>query len=300
VLEFPSIIAFWDTPIPPGFFYESLMIILELILIEGLLSVDNALGIAAMASNLPKHQQKPALRWGLLGAYLFRGIALATVAWLMHNPWLKWFGAIYLVYLATNHLGQPLAKSGASEEHHEEHKKLAAHGFLRTIIAIELMDLSLSLDNVVAAVGLIDGAKHIPEEYHIYVVCTGVFIGIFALRILAGWCISILEKFPVLSDTAFVLIGFVGVQLLVSMAQDSLNYPDLIPNGLHVAFKFVVIASIVALSIGYTKSSKLHSWLAPLTHACRVVSYRFAQAIHWIFSPLVALFHRLSPSKSHD
>ncbi len=87
----------------PHFLWACTTVVFSLVLIEGLLSVDNALGIAAMAAHLPKHQQKPALRWGLIGAYTFRGIALVLVAWLMHNPRVKRFRADNLVNHASQH-----------------------------------------------------------------------------------------------------------------------------------------------------------------------------------------------------
>ena len=59
---------------------EAIPIIISLILIEGLLSVDNALAIAAMANHLPEAQKRKALRWGIIGAYAFRGVALAVAA----------------------------------------------------------------------------------------------------------------------------------------------------------------------------------------------------------------------------
>lgn len=280
--------------LPPGFYAESLMIILGLILIEGLLSVDNALGIAAMASHLPKHQQKPALRWGIIGAYLFRGLALATVAWLMHNMWIKWFGAAYLVYLAANHLSPKYV------EHHDEHSpaKLAGKGFVATIASIELMDLSLSIDNVVAAVGMVNGAKHIPIEYHIWVVCVGVFIGILALRIVAGWCIGIIEKYPILNYTAFLLVGFVGMLLMVDMGLLELKNHGIIEHAWHggIAFKFTIIVLIVAASIMYSRSGRMRRICRIPVLIFRKTCQLFAGTVHLIFwpitAPLKAIFHK--------
>ncbi len=277
-----------------GFYSEALQIVLGLILIEGLLSVDNALGIAAMASHLPKHQQKAALRWGLIGAYVFRGIALAAVAWLMHNEWVKWFGAFYLIYLAADHLS---LKHVEKQDAHSA-GKFAGKSFLATIAGIELMDLSLSLDNVVAAVGLVNNAAHIPAEYHIWVVCTGVFIGILALRIVAGWCIGILEKFPVLNYTAFVLVGFVGLILVVDMGQEVLQNHGVISEVWKggISFKFTNIVLIVVLSIMYEKYAGLHRFLQKPIHIFRLLCQYFATLVHLIFwpitKPLYLLFHR--------
>lgn len=262
-----------------SFYASAGMIVLSLILIEGLLSVDNALGIAAMASHLPKHQQKPALRWGIIGAYLFRGIALAAAAWLMHNMWVKWFGALYLVYLAAEHLRlKPIV------DKHDTASNLAhvsGKGFIATICSIELMDLSLSLDNVVAAVALVNGAKAIPEELHIWVVCLGVFIGIIALRIVAGWSIGIIEKHPILNYTAFLLVGFVGAALTAEMA--------LAAFGEHwhmeLPVKFTGIALIVALTLWYERAPGLRRALYPLVHAFRALCTGFTWLVDAVIMP---------------
>ena len=70
----------------------------SLILIEEQFSVDYTLPIAAMASHLPNHQLKIALRPGIIGAYRLRGISLAFVSWIKSNLWVKYFGAGYLIY----------------------------------------------------------------------------------------------------------------------------------------------------------------------------------------------------------
>ena len=268
----------------PAFLSASGKVIVGLILIEGLLSVDNALGIAAMASHLPKRQQKAALRWGLLGAYLFRGIALALVAWLMHNEWVKWFGALYLIYLAAEHLQLHPAdrKSG------DLSARTMGKGFLATVCSIELMDLSLSLDNVVAAVGMVNGVLEIPEHLHIWVVCTGVFIGIAALRVVAGWCIGLIERFPVLKYTAFLLVGFVGLALCAEMG---LELADMEWH-MGIDVKFYSIASIVLLSLLYDRWGALHRLLHPPVRVFRACCTGFVFCVEGILMPWKHFSHR--------
>jgi tellurite resistance protein TerC len=186
---------------------EAVPVILSLIIIEGLLSVDNALAIAAMASHLPGKQKYWALRVGILGAYAFRGLALVFAAYIIANPWLKLLGAAYLIHLMAHHFAgrhAPRADCGAGHGAAD----CLHRGFWGTVASIELMDLSLGVDNVVAAVALSD---------EFWVVCTGVFIGILALRLVAGHCIGLIEKFPVLQHTAFLLIGFVGMLLVAEL-----------------------------------------------------------------------------------
>lgn len=231
---------------------EAIPVIISLIIIEGLLSVDNALAIAAMASHLPGKQKFQALKWGIVGAYLFRGLCLGFAAWIVENPWLKIGGAAYLIYLMSAHF------TGGAEKGEELNAQgTAQRGFVATIVAIEVMDLSLSVDNVVAAVAM---------SPKLWVVCTGVFIGILALRFVAGACIRLIEKFPVLEDTAFVLIGYVGFILCYELLSDPHSGLQLLPGPVHVSAlqKFIGIVLILSVAILYSKSPRLQLVLMPL------------------------------------
>ena len=95
---------------------EAAPVIISLIIIEGLLSVDNMLAIATLASQLPGHQKKQALRTGLLGAYVFRGVALFFVGFIMANEWIKFAGAFYLIHLMAEHFSEFAAESDDDSE----------------------------------------------------------------------------------------------------------------------------------------------------------------------------------------
>jgi tellurite resistance protein TerC len=207
-------------------------VIISLIIIEGLLSVDNALAIAALASGLPEKQKVKALRYGIVGAYAMRGVCLIFAAWIAGNAWIKAIGAAYLIYLMISQL------RGKGDEGYGAAVK--ARGFWFTVAQIEIMDLSLSLDNVVAAVAL---------DRRIWVICAGVFIGIACLRFVAGFCIRLIERHPVLKTTAFLLVGFVGVLLLAELLLAHFGYE--IPS----AVKFGGIFLIVAASLLYERFS---------------------------------------------
>jgi len=232
--------------------FEAIPVIISLIIIEGLLSVDNALAIAAMANHLPGKQKYMALKFGIIGAYLFRGLCLAFAARIIENPWLKICGAAYLIYLMCEHF------TGAGDEDNDGNPDSRnQRGFLATIVAIEIMDLSLSVDNVVAAVAM---------SPKLWVVCTGVFIGILALRFVAGACIKLIEKFPILEETAFLLIGYVGFILVYELLSDPLSGLQLLPGPVHISAleKFVGIVVIVLLSILYSRIRPLQNALNPI------------------------------------
>lgn len=233
----------------PDEIIHALPVIFSLIIIEGLLSVDNALAIAGMASHLPQKQKFLALRLGIIGAYVFRFAALAMAAWILETPWVMWAGAAYLLYLMSSHF------TGAEEGSGPEHHGLGpGRGLLGTIMAIEVMDLSLSVDNVVAAAAL---------DRRLWVVCTGVFIGILVLRFVAGACIKLMEKYPILEHTAFLLIGFVGLILVGELIVDVIK-ADGTHSHLHPGWKFLGIALILLLSIAYSRSPGLRQIFAPI------------------------------------
>jgi len=74
-----------------------------LVLLEGLLSADNALVLAMMILGLPRGDQKKALRYGLVGAFAFRTAATLLATWLIRIDWVKVLGGLYLLYLCYEH-----------------------------------------------------------------------------------------------------------------------------------------------------------------------------------------------------
>ena len=96
-----------------------LSVVAGLVVLEGLLSVDNGLGIAALANELPRSQQRQAIRVGLALAYLFRVLALVLASWLATNTWIRWLGAGYLVWLMSSHLTKGHAHNVADAVEHE-------------------------------------------------------------------------------------------------------------------------------------------------------------------------------------
>src|SRR5712675_1671924 len=74
-----------------------------LVVLEGLLSADNALVMAVMVLGLPKREHKQALRYGLIGAFAFRIVATILAVYLIRLGWVKLLGGLYLLYLTYSH-----------------------------------------------------------------------------------------------------------------------------------------------------------------------------------------------------
>src|SRR5262245_40257914 len=74
-----------------------------LVLLEGLLSADNAMVLAVLVLGLPKAEQRKALRYGIWGAFVFRSVATLLAVYLIRLGWVKLVGAGYLLYLVYRH-----------------------------------------------------------------------------------------------------------------------------------------------------------------------------------------------------
>ena len=186
---------------------------LNLILIESLLSVDNAAVLATMVMDLPEKDRKRALRIGLILAYVFRGTALLFASVLIKINWLKLLGGGYLLYLCIHFFYKRIfQKENILQIEEEELEQEVKHPrripglsfFWSTVVMVEIMDMTFSLDNVFAAVAFTD---------NIYLVCLGVFIGIITMRIVAGYFVKLMERFPFLDAVAFLVIGVLGLKL---------------------------------------------------------------------------------------
>lgn len=175
-----------------------LLIILNLFVLESILSIDNAAVLSLMVKHLPENQQKKALRYGIIGAFAFRGICLFIASWIIKFTFLKILGGIYLLYLAYGHFSKDVTTI-------EEQKASWFKSFIGTIFMVELMDIAFSIDNIFAAVAMTD---------NIYLILLGVFMGIVAMRFVAGWFLVLIAKYPSLENSAFKVIALLGTKLV--------------------------------------------------------------------------------------
>ncbi len=278
-----------------------LLIILQLIYLEGILSIDNAAVLGAMVSTLPRHDpipwpgplralQRPvhrllggqrlaALKVGLLGAYLGRGLMLFIASWVIQNRWLLLLGGLYLIKLAVDHLGEtPAEARAAAAEAAGRPVVRIQRSFWSVVLAVELADLAFSLDNVVAAVAL---------SRELWVVMTGVFLGIVTMRFAAGIFVRLIGRYPVLEAAAYLLVLSIGVGLL---AEDFLHFK------LDEVQRFAVSASILLLTLLYGRSAAFRRLGASFTWLKRVLGFvnlLFIYALKpvtWTFLLLVTFF----------
>ena len=176
-----------------------------LALLEIMLSVDNALALALLARHLPKDEQRKALSYGLVGALLFRLIALSSVNVLIRSHWLKYVGGGYLIYIALRHFfGWGKAEEESSDAAASKLSKQM--GFWRTVVMIEITDIAFAVDSILTAVSLSNS---------LWIIFAGGFIGVIAMRFAAKTFIRLIEKYPNFEHTAFQLVFIIGLKVII-------------------------------------------------------------------------------------
>jgi len=206
--------------------------ILYLIVLEVILSVDNALALAALVHGRIKDpvQQKHALRYGILGAYAFRTVVIFAGVWLLQNEWVKWAAALYLIHMAVKELF--FKKNDGDDEAATGPKVKWLSPFWGTVIAVELMDIVFSVDSI---------AVTFTVTNQVELLIAGAFFGILAMRFAAQWLIKLIEKFPILEKTAFVLVGLAGLKIVASLV----GYP--VPELVFTPVMFGIIGGSMLL-----------------------------------------------------
>ena len=190
------------------FEWADLVTILLLVLLEGLLSADNALVLAVLVLGLPKEQRKQALRYGILGAFFFRAVATLLAVYLIQLSWVKLVGAMYLLYLPYSHFFR-------GEEGHDRRTPppakamLGLTAFWATVVKVELTDIVFAIDSILVAVAMSNKT---------WVILTGGILGIIAMRIVIGKLLTLVQQYPALVDGAFIIIAWVGIKLLMEFA----------------------------------------------------------------------------------
>ena len=183
---------------------EVYLILLILIVLEAVLSADNAIALASIAKSVedPKSQQQ-ALNIGLIGAYILRIILIVGATYVIEYWQFELLGALYLLWLVFNYFVLQ-----EEEEKDGEKRSLGFKSLWQVIPTIAITDLAFSLDSVTSAVAITEDT---------WLIIAGGTIGIIILRFLAGLFIRWLQEYTYLEDAGFITVGFVGLRLLLKV-----------------------------------------------------------------------------------
>jgi YkoY family integral membrane protein len=248
------------------FEFRDLIVIGVLVVLEGVLSIDNALVLGLLARRLPRFLQRRALTYGLAGAIGFRSAAVIAASWLLHWHWVKLVGGAYLLWVAVKHFllesdenpdeklavgpdgrpilveestGRPLTEEQVDEEIYDQtHGRGAgwidyaqarnAHSlsFWMAVGAIELTDIAFAVDSIVAAIGVVGPPPPGRRHPKLWVVIVGGMLGVALMRFAAVLFIRLLERFPRFETSAYLLVTVIGAKLIVDYLLNTPAHPD--------------------------------------------------------------------------
>ncbi|TFY98232.1 TerC family protein [Ramlibacter humi] len=167
----------------------------KIILINIVLSGDNAVVIALASRALPPHQQKKAIVFGSVGAIVLRLVLTFFAVYLLEQPYLKLVGAALLLWI-----GIGLLKQEDEEEEMEGNSSLA--GAIRTII---VADLVMSLDNVIGVAAAAQG--------NVVLLTLGLAISIPLIIFGSAVLLKLMERFPIIIIIGAGLLGWVAGEM---------------------------------------------------------------------------------------
>ncbi|HEY9742243.1 MAG TPA: hypothetical protein V6C90_17285 [Coleofasciculaceae cyanobacterium] len=213
---------------------EAPVVLLILVVLEAVLSADNAIALAAIARGLEDSQlQRRALNFGLVAAYVLRVSLILTATWVVQFWQFELLGAAYLLWLVFQHFS-------SETEEDERHHGPRFNSLWQAIPIIAVTDLAFSLDSVTTAIAISDKT---------WLVITGGTIGVITLRFMAGLFIRWLQEYVHLEDAGYITVGFVGLRLLVRALK-----PELVPP------EWLMIAAIALVFIwGFSQRAEIES-----------------------------------------
>ncbi len=219
---YKSIDYFINNPI------HTIFIIVNLILMEIILSIDNAMILSSMIINLEEKEQKRAIKYGIIGACFFRCICLLFITYLVKIKLLKLLGGLYLIFTGLSHIKNKNKKT-------IKNKKVIP--FWKVIVRMEIIDLVFSIDNIFASISLSNNL--------LLITIIGVFLGILFMRISTIFFVKFINKFKKFKNYIFLIIILLGVKLIFSFLYYFVIIPyyDIINN----LFPFFTIFLLIFL-----------------------------------------------------
>jgi len=192
-----------------------------LVVLEAILSIDNALVLGILIQRLDPPLRNRALYYGLMGGIFLRLIAIAAAAILLRFSVLKLLGGLYLIWLFVEYAfrkNRPRKRDDIA----------AKAGLWQTIAAIEFTDIAFAIDSVLAAVALVGPAPPGSQSLihpKFWVIAIGGMLGIVVMRFAAAALSKIIERFPRLHRAAYLLVLLIGIKLLIDWGFNDAAHP---------------------------------------------------------------------------
>ncbi|SCM79960.1 Integral membrane protein TerC [uncultured Sporomusa sp.] len=214
---------------------EWFMALGSILLVNLVLSGDNAVIIALASKNLPPDQRNKAIMWGSVGAVVLRIILTFVAAYLLDIPYLQFFGGLALLYIAISLLKKDEGEGNVSQ----------ANSYFEAIKIILFADLIMSLDNVLALAAI---AQTVPSgKYGLITIglATSIPLVVFGAQLL----MKLMDRFPIIIYIGAGILGYAAAAMIVAdsaVGQYVSNY----------ALFLKIALTLAVVGIGYVRRNK--------------------------------------------
>ncbi|HLY31355.1 MAG TPA: TerC family protein [Ktedonobacterales bacterium] len=216
-----------------------------IVLIDIVLSGDNALVIGAAASRLPRGQRTLAIVWGGIAAIVFRIALTIGATEVLQIPLLQSVGALALLFIACRMLIPENEASGIARR--------ASDRILPAIITILVADATMSIDNILAIGALAHG--------NIWLVTIGLLVSMTLLFVASALIARLIERLPILLDLAALVIAYTAANLILD---DRLVNARIGLNRYALAVQIACVALVLAFDVTLRLWRFRHSASVPL------------------------------------
>ena len=225
---------------------EFLVALASIMMVNIVLSGDNAVVIAMASRCLPPKQQKMAILWGSAGAIGLRVVLTLVAVVLLQIPYVQFIGGLLLVWIAAK-----LLMEDTDEENIE-----AGTSFLAAVKTIIIADLVMSLDNTLAIAAVAKG------DY----LLLGLGLGLSIPLIIFGSqvIIKIMDKFPIVVYAGAALIAWTAGEMMMADHKIGPVIHAALPGWLIPA---AITAGVLAVGFWWKKNHK------DTAEACSKVSH---------------------------
>jgi YjbE family integral membrane protein len=204
---------------------------LEIIVINILLSGDNAVVIALACRNLPPKQRRLGIFWGVIGAVVLRVILTFFAVSLLRLPYLQLVGAALLVWIGIGLI---------AEDDDDEHDIRAHDRLLSAVKTVIVADLVMSLDNVIGVAGAAKGS--------LALLVFGLVVSIPLVVVGAQLIMKVVERFPILVIAGGGLLGYIAGEIAV---EDTAVKPWIDANLPHLHYLAPITGIVIVVGVGW-------------------------------------------------
>ncbi|MDX8398615.1 MAG: TerC family protein [Gallionellaceae bacterium] len=206
------------------------MDVFKIIVIDILLSGDNAVVIALACRNLPAEQRKKGIMIGVAGAIGLRIVLTFFAVTLLSLPYLKIVGALLLFWVAVKLL--------LPEAEHDENKIKANTNLIGAVKTIIIADLVMSLDNVLGVAAVAHG--------NIVLLVFGLLVSIPLIALSSQLVLKLIDRYPFIIFAGGALLGYVAGEMLLSDPSVA-SLQDGMPHAIHWLFPATCAVFVVVL-----------------------------------------------------